>query len=219
MVLRAPEFPAASVSTVALAVVGFSHVLAATAPHVRNFRDASRAWQECATAARDAQARLLALQASMAKAQATMATMDKFETDTAVGVLLSFRSEVATFIDDLDSAVLAIETARLKVRALRKHRAIIVRMRPDFDEALASFDAGTAEIEKMRATADTLREGTLMGQLDEMLRIATDAASQETLRLAREMAKAKPRPTPAEAVRSLEEIHEFANVHGIKFNG
>jgi hypothetical protein len=147
----------------------------------------------------------------MAKAQSSMETMHKFETDTAVGVLLSFRSEVATFIDDLDSAVLAIETARLKVRALRKHRAIIVRMRPDFDEALASFDAGTSEIEKMRATADDLREGTLMGQLDEMLRIATDAASQETLRLAREMAKAKPRPTAAEAVRSLEEIHELAN--------
>ena len=64
-----------------------------------------------------------------------------------------------------------------------------------------------------------MRDGDFVTQLDQMLGIASEAASFETLRLARELAKARPRPTPAEAMRSLEAIHEYAKAHGIKIDG
>jgi hypothetical protein len=220
MRLRAPEFPAASVGTVALAVIAVGYVLASTAPHVRNFRDANRAWRAAATAARDANAKLLELQASMAKAQASVEGASSLvEASTSVAFVRSLRADVATFMDDLDSAVLAIETARAKVRALKKYRAFILEAAPSFAEALASFEASFGDLAKLRATAEAARDGDFLAQVDRMPEVVTGAASDETLRLARELAKTRPRPSAAEAVRSLEDIHAFASAHGIKFNG
>ena len=145
--------------------------------------------------------------------------MTSIEASTAVAFLLSLRAEIETFVEDLDSAVLAIETARTKMRALKKYRAMIIRTRPDFDDTLASFEARTSDLDKMRTSADNIRDGDLPAEIDKMLEIATEAATHETLRLARELAKTKPRPTAREALRSLEEIHEYAKAHGIKLNG
>lgn len=216
----APQFPpASSVSTVALAVGAVGYVLANTAPYVRNFRDAGGAWRQAQTASRDALAKMLALQASMSKAQASVEHMTEqvAEASAAVGFVLSLRAELIQFANDLESAVLAIETAQAKIKALKKYRAIIVRSSPGFDEAIASFETGTAELGKMRETAETLMQGHYLEQIDHMLEIANQAAVHETLRLAREMAYAKPRPTPAEAIQSLEAIHAYAQAHGIKF--
>ena len=221
MAALVPEFPSASVSTLALTFGAVGYVLANSAPYVRNFRDAGRAWRDGATASRDALAKMLALQASMSKAQASVEVLTEHTADAsaAVGFMLSLRAELIAFTDDLDSAVLAVETAQAKVKALKKFRPIIVGAVPGFDEALASFETGTAELGKMRETADTLRESDVLQQVDRMLELANEAAVHETLRLAREMAKAKPRPTPAVAIRSLEEIHAVANAHGIKLRG
>jgi hypothetical protein len=68
-------------------------------------------------------------------------------------------------------------------------------------------------------TAEAARDGDFLAQVDRMPEVVTGAASDETLRLARELAKTRPRPSAAEAVRSLEDIHAFASAHGIKFNG
>jgi hypothetical protein len=219
MSLKSPEFPsAATMNTTTMAIVAVGYVLAATAPHVRNFRDLQRAVKEAKTAAIDAYKKAERVQASMAQAQASMAQIDKLEPNTAVHRLRTVRADVVRFLDDLDLFLLAADTVASKVDRLRHYRAEVIRTAPDFDKAAAQLDEGIKSLEPVRESADDLREGILLEQIDTAVNLAIETASAYAMGRSLEisLARAGKRPTAAEALASLKKVHDFARTHGVK---
>lgn len=214
------DFPEASTFTATtLGVMAVGYVLAGMAPHVRAFRDVQRAWQAAKTASVDAMKKLERVQESMVRAQGAIGELKELEPDSIVRKFRRAKNDVVRFVDDLDLVVLALETTQQKVSALRRHRPQLTKLAPDFDNAMQQFDLTMSGLDELRSTAEQLREGNLIEQLDAAVQLAIDGATAYALTRSRELAASSRRPSVADALGSLQKIHDFAKAQGVKLGG
>lgn len=217
MALKPTALPdSAALSTAMLAVVAVGYVLAAVGPQVRAARDLQRAWNDARTAVVDAYKKLERAPNTVPVAQRALDDLSNMGPNDAVLKLKKARAEVANCIEAFDLAVLAIDTARSKVLALRKFRAYLIAAKPDFDSVLDTFENDTAGLEEARKGVDALRESNLLEQMDETLALAVESATTYAMARSLVLAKTRPRPTVDDALESLKRVHDFARAHGAK---
>lgn len=212
-----PGFPNPNaMSATMFAVVGIGYVLASMAPHIRAFRNAQVAFNEAKSASIDCVKKFERAQQSMAEAQALIGDLDSIDVSNGIAYLRKTRASVTRFMDDLDLAVVSLDRARAKMKALKRFSAQLAPLHPDFNTAIESFLTDTAEIETFRTSAEELRNMDFATQFDDAIQTAIEHTTSYAMARSLALSAERPRPTAERALASLKKIHESARAHGYK---
>lgn len=169
-----PDKAALSLATLGLVMLGL--VFSASSSQVTGFIEAHAAWAAAAKVSRVAYAKLEALMRQQEHLSTLIAATSDSDNRTAVRRFRLARDEAAAFLIAAEEAMAISDEALARIEAVRRYRGFVAQP-AELDRALDAFDASTkASFDTLRNTIRDLRNPNIIGQFDESIEQAVDAA-------------------------------------------